>query len=69
MLAAGLGCGLLGAAAVARLLEHQIHGVRPFDVSTLVATCALMTMAGLFASWWPARRAATRNPNVALNES
>lgn len=69
VLGVGLACGLLGAIPVARMLEHQIHGVEPLDLSTFVATCALMTMTGLLATWWPAKRAATRTPSALLNES
>jgi hypothetical protein len=68
VLAAGIACGLLAAAAVTRMLEHQLYGVQPFDASTLVATCALMAVAGLLATWWPARRAATKDPLPFLRE-
>jgi putative ABC transport system permease protein len=69
VLIAGLACGLLGAIVVARMLEHQIHGVKPFDLMTFVATCALLTITAALATWWPAKRAANRNPSGLLNES
>jgi putative ABC transport system permease protein len=69
VLAAGIGCGLLGAAAVARVLANQLHGVQPFDAATLLGACAFMALAGLLAIWRPARRAATRNPIASLNEN
>ncbi len=69
VLGIGLAGGLIAATVVARLLEHQIHGVQPFDLSTFIMTAAVMMLAGLLATWWPARRAAARNPNDALNES
>jgi putative ABC transport system permease protein len=69
VLAAGIGCGLLAAAAVSRMLGNQLHGVRPFDVWTLLAACAVMVLAGLLAIWWPARRAAAQNPMASLNEN
>jgi predicted permease len=68
VLVAGIACGLLAAAAVTRLLEHQLYGVHRFDASTLAATCALMAIAGLVATWWPARRAAITNPLALLKE-
>jgi hypothetical protein len=54
VLAIGVAAGLLGAAAVARLLEHQLHGVRPLDPPTLVIAAASIAAVGLCASWWPA---------------
>ncbi len=64
----GSRCGLLAAAAVTRMLEHQLYGVQRFDPSTLFATGALMTAAGLLATWWPARRAAIKDPLPLLKE-
>ena len=52
-------CGLLGATVVARMIGDRLQGVQPFDISTLVATYALMVVVGRWATWWPARRAAT----------
>jgi predicted permease len=68
VLVSGIACGLLAAAAVTRMLEHQLYGVQRFDASTLVATCALMAVAGLLATWWPARRAAIKDPLPLLKE-
>jgi ABC-type antimicrobial peptide transport system permease subunit len=61
--------GLLVAAALARIIGSQLHGVEPFDVATLIATAVLMGAAGLLTAWWPARRAAVRDPLVALKGS
>jgi predicted permease len=65
----GIGCllGIGGATLVARTLEGQLHGVEPFDATTVSAAAALMTLAALLATWWPARRAARQNPCVFLN--
>jgi predicted permease len=68
VLAIGLSFGLLGAIGGAKILKSQVYGVQPFDVATLVAVFVLMTAAGLFATWWPAKRAANRNPMSALKE-
>jgi len=57
VLVVGLAAGLVGAAAVARLLEHQLHGVRPLDPPTLVIAAASIAAVGLCASWWPGVRA------------
>jgi len=68
VLAIGLGLGLFGAFWAVKILETQVYGVQPFDLVTRVAACALMVAAGLFAVWWPARRAALRNPMSVLKE-
>jgi len=68
VLAIGLGLGLFGAFWAVRILESQVYGVQPFDLVTRVAACVLMTSAGLFAVWWPARRAAARDPMLVLKE-
>jgi hypothetical protein len=60
---------VFGAVAVARMLENQLHGVKPFDVATLLAASAFMVSAGLLAIWRPAKRAADRNPIASLNEN
>jgi ABC-type antimicrobial peptide transport system permease subunit len=68
VLAMGLGLGLAGAFGAVRILESQVYGVQPFDVAALMAAFVLMTAAGLFATWWPAKRAAARSPMVALKD-
>ncbi|MBI2149988.1 MAG: FtsX-like permease family protein [Acidobacteria bacterium] len=68
VLAFGIAFGLLGAAAVARMLESQLYGVQPFDASTLAAAAGLLTAAALLAAWRPAKRAAAKDPLEALKE-
>jgi putative ABC transport system permease protein len=68
VLASGIALGLLGAFWAVRILEAQVYGVQPFDLATRIAACALMIIAGLAAMWWPARRAALRNPMLVLKE-
>ena len=68
VLAIGLGLGLFGAFWAVKILETQVYGVQPFDLATRVGACALMVIAGLFAVWWPAKRAALRNPMSVLKE-
>jgi putative ABC transport system permease protein len=69
VLAIGIAIGSFAAAAVADLLRTQIFGVEPFDLSTVVASAAVMAAAGLAATWWPANRVAGQSPRRALNES
>lgn len=66
LVTAGLLLGCLGALAAARLLASQLWGVSPFDLLSFVAGAALLLIVGLFACFWPARRAARVDPVVAL---
>lgn len=68
VLAIGLGLGLFGAVGATKILESQVYDVQPFDIATRVAASALITVAGLIAVWWPARRAALRDPMTVLKE-
>jgi len=68
VLGAGLAAGLLGAAGAARILEHQLFAVEPFDPATIASTSALVIAAGVSAIWWPARRASRANPVLSLKE-
>jgi putative ABC transport system permease protein len=69
VLAIGIVNGLLGAAAVARMLTAQLYGVHPFDAATLCGACVFLALMGLLATWRPARRAAQQNPISSLNEN
>jgi putative ABC transport system permease protein len=68
VLAIGLGLGLFGAFWATRILENQVFGVHRFDLATRIGACVLMGAAGLVAVWWPAKRAALRNPMSVLKE-
>jgi ABC-type antimicrobial peptide transport system permease subunit len=58
--------GVLGAAAITRVLSSLLFGVRPFDPVTYVALVSLVVAAAILASWIPARRATLVNPTDAL---
>ena len=62
----GILAGVLCALAAAFLMRKLLFGVRPWDVSTLVAVCVVLSLTALVASYLPARRAASVNPVEAL---
>jgi hypothetical protein len=66
MLATGIVLGILAATLASRTIESQLYGVRPGDPIGLVGVSAAFGVAGLFAVWWPSRRAAATDPAVAL---
>jgi putative ABC transport system permease protein len=63
---AGIGCGLVGAVALTRLMKGLLFNVTPTDPLTLgVVTCVLFAVA-VAAAYLPARRAAMADPLMAL---
>lgn len=58
----GLVIGTGMALALGRVVESQLFGVQPSDPLTLVFTAALMLVATLLGSYFPARRAAAVDP-------
>jgi putative ABC transport system permease protein len=64
--AAGLALGVLGAAAVRRLIAGMLYGVSAFDPVTVGAVFILLFGVSLFASWLPGRRATRVDPVVAM---
>jgi ABC-type antimicrobial peptide transport system permease subunit len=66
IIAAGIVGGLLGAAALMRLLRGMLFGVSPNDPISYVAVTALMLAVGSIALFVPARRASRVDPLEAL---
>jgi putative ABC transport system permease protein len=64
----GLALGLAGALAAARVLEGLLYGVGPRDPFILGVVSALLLLAAVAASLWPAFRAARVSPMVALRQ-
>jgi FtsX-like permease family protein len=62
MVATGTSLGMMVAVAVAALMRHLLFGTRAWDVSTLAGASAVLVVPALFASFFPARRAASVNP-------
>jgi len=68
LLVVGVVIGLAGSLACARVLSGLVRNVSTFDPYSFAAVAALLFAAGLFASFWPARRAARVDPMSALRE-
>ena len=66
LVAGGLVIGLVGGAAVTRLMVFMLYGVSPLDRGTWVIAALLMVGAGLAATLIPAARATRADPVVAL---
>jgi len=64
--AIGIVAGLGLSVAASTLLGSLLFGVRPWDIPTLTAVAVLLGLAALFASFLPARRAASIDPVEAL---
>jgi len=66
--AAGIGVGLLAAAAVTRVMATMLIGVTPTDPATFLGIVVLFVGIAVSASWLPARRASRLDPMNALRE-
>lgn len=64
--AVGIVAGLVGAAAVTRVLQNMLFDVRPHDPLTFIVVAILLTTLAIMASFVPARRATKVDPVVAL---
>ena len=62
----GLAMGLLGSVFVGRMMQSTLYGVSAIDYSVIVSVAIILFMTAIFASYLPARRAASINPMVAL---
>ncbi len=62
----GVMLGLVGAAALTRVLRALLYGVRPGDPLAFAVVSVLLLAVALVASWLPARRAARADPVQAL---
>lgn len=63
---AGLGCGLIGAYFIGRAMQSTLFGVGALDYGAIAGVSVVLVGASLFASWLPARRAASIEPVQAL---
>jgi ABC-type antimicrobial peptide transport system permease subunit len=65
---AGLAAGGAGALLLTRLLRSQLFETRPGDPATLAVVAVVLAVAGMAASYFPARRATRVDPITALRE-
>jgi ABC-type antimicrobial peptide transport system permease subunit len=66
LVAAGLVLGLVMAGVASRLLTSLLFDVSPTDVMTYASVAALLSVVGVAAAMWPARRAAHVSAATAL---
>jgi putative ABC transport system permease protein len=64
----GIGIGLAGAVAAARLMRTLLFGVAPTDAASFAAAVVVLGAMAALACWIPARRAARIDPVVALRD-
>jgi putative ABC transport system permease protein len=62
----GVGIGLAGAFALARVMRSLLYGIGTYDPATFVGIAALLGVVSLIACWLPARQAARLDPVEAL---
>jgi ABC-type antimicrobial peptide transport system permease subunit len=64
---AGLAVGVLGAAALSRVMTSLLFHVRPMEPTVLVATALVMGGVGLLAAYVPAHQATAADPRNVLS--
>ncbi len=68
MIALGVGLGISGALAAARVLKGLVEGMQPLEPATFALTIALLVAAAILASFVPARRASRIDAMKALRQ-
>jgi putative ABC transport system permease protein len=68
VLGTGVVLGLAGAIGLGRVLQSQLHGVRPAEPGLLLMAVVAFTAVAFIAVLWPARRAASVDPLVVLKD-
>ena len=66
--AVGLGIGILAALLMTRVLSGLLFEISPVDPATFAAVLVLLISVVLVASYLPARRAASIDPQEALRD-
>jgi putative ABC transport system permease protein len=66
LLVGGIVLGLVSSLLAVRLVQNQLVKVSAYDWVSFLATSVLLLAVGLFACYWPARKASKVDPVVAL---
>ena len=66
LLLGGIVLGLVSSLLAVRLVQNQLGKVSAYDWVSFLATSVLLLAVGLFACYWPARKASKVDPMVAL---
>ena len=66
LIALGLVIGFGGTLVLTQFMKSMLYGIRSSDPQVLVATCALLVLTALGATYFPAHRAARVDPQSAL---
>jgi putative ABC transport system permease protein len=69
LVGSGIALGLLGAVALARVLQAQLFGVTALDPATFASVALVLACVGLLAGYVPALRATRVAPMTALRQS
>ena len=64
---AGLAAGVLGAAALSRVMTSLLFHVKPMEPAVLIVTALVMGGVGFLAAYAPARQATSANPRTVLS--
>jgi putative ABC transport system permease protein len=64
----GIVVGLAASYALTRLMNSLLYGIKSTDPRIFAAASATLALTALFASWLPARRAASIEPVIALRD-
>lgn len=65
----GLVVGFIGLAVGSKLIQSYLYGVSRYDFAAYVGVALLLAIAGLVATFWPAKRAITVDPAAALRHN
>jgi putative ABC transport system permease protein len=64
--AGGVVLGLLASAGLTRLMSNLLYGVSALDLTTFALVSLILGLVAFLACWWPAHRASSVDPIVAL---
>jgi putative ABC transport system permease protein len=64
----GVAIGVIGAAALTRVMATLLYDVSPTDAATFAGYSTALILVGLLASYLPARRATRINPVTMLRQ-